>query len=177
MHINEDHFYSEIVDGDSGEPLETGGQGEMIITTLTKEAIPLLRYRTKDITFLDDKPCKCGRRSMRMNKILGRTDDMLIIRGVNVFPSQIESVLMSIPQIGPHYMINLSKKNFMDAIEVQVEFNDANLLENYRELENLSKTVHDKLRSVLRLEADIRLVEPMTLTRFTGKAKRVADNR
>jgi phenylacetate-CoA ligase len=137
----------------------------------------MLRYRTKDITFLDDEPCPCGRSSLRMNKILGRTDDMLIIRGVNVFPSQIESVLMSIPQIGPHYMIIVGKKGFMDVMEVQVEIDDSNLLVNYRELETLSRTIHDKLRAVLRIDSEIKLVEPKSLMRFTGKAKRVVDNR
>ncbi|MDR3121318.1 MAG: phenylacetate--CoA ligase [Clostridiales bacterium] len=177
MHINEDHFYPEVIDGETGAPKAIGEQGELVLTTLTKEGIPMLRYRTKDITFLDDRPCRCGRASMRMNKVLGRTDDMLIIRGVNVFPSQIESVLMGLSHIGPHYQIVVSKKGFMDMIEVQVELADGTLLENYRALEELEKSVHDKLKSTLRIDAAVKLVEPRTLTRFTGKAKRVQDLR
>jgi phenylacetate-CoA ligase len=177
LHINEDHFYPEIIDSDTGEPLPEGEQGELVLTTLTKEAIPMLRYRTKDITYLDPSPCKCGRTSARMHKVLGRTDDMLIIRGVNVFPSQIESVLMGIPHIGPHYQIVVTKKGFMDAIEVQVELADASLLEEYRGLERLERAVHDKIKSVLRVESAVKLVEPHTLARFTGKAKRVVDLR
>ena len=177
MHINEDHFYSEIVDPDTFEPKGAGEQGELLLTTLSKEGMPMLRYRTKDITYLDDAPCACGRTSARMNKVLGRTDDMLIIRGVNVFPSQIESVLVGMAHIGPHYQIAVQKKGFLDALEVRVELADASLLENYGELQRLERSVHDKLKSTLRIEAAVKLVEPKTLARFMGKAKRVVDER
>jgi phenylacetate-CoA ligase len=177
MHINEDHFLPEIVDTETLEPLGEGKQGEMVITTLSKEGMPMLRYRTKDITYLDYAPCRCGRTSARMHKVLGRTDDMLIIRGVNVFPSQIESVLIGIPHIGPHYQIIVSRRGYMDVMEIQVELADASLLESYRELEKLEKTVHDKLKATLRLESKVKLVEPKTLKRFMGKAKRVQDLR
>ena len=177
MHINEDYFYPEIINPDTGEQLAYGEQGEMILTTLSKEGIPMLRYRTKDITYLDQAPCKCGRTSARMNKVLGRSDDMLIIRGVNVFPSQIESVLMGIEHIGPHYQIVVSKKAFMDTLEIQVELTDGSLLENYRKLENLEKTIYNKIKSVLRIDTNVRIVEPKSLERFTGKAKRVKDLR
>ena len=177
MHINEDYFYPEIINPDTGDQLAYGEQGEMILTTLSKEGIPMLRYRTKDITYLDQSPCKCGRTSARMNKVLGRSDDMLIIRGVNVFPSQIESVLMGIEHIGPHYQIVVSKKAFMDTLEIQVELTDGSLLENYRKLENLEKTIYNKIKSVLRIDTNVRIVEPKSLERFTGKAKRVKDLR
>ncbi|MDR1060270.1 MAG: phenylacetate--CoA ligase [Clostridiales bacterium] len=177
MHVNEDHFLAEIVDPGTLEPLGEGEQGEMVLTTLSKEGMPMLRYRTKDITFMDYAPCRCGRTTARMHKVLGRTDDMLIIRGVNVFPSQIESVLVGMPRIGPHYQIVVSRKGYMDAMEIQVELADASLLESYRELEKLEKAVHDRLKAVLRLESKVKLVEPKTLARYTGKAKRVTDLR
>lgn len=177
MHINEDQFYPEIIDPDTGKTLGYGEKGELVLTTLTKEGIPMLRYRTKDITYLVPEPCKCGRNSIRMNKVLGRTDDMLIIRGVNVFPSQIESVLVGMEHIGPHYQIVVTKKGFMDEIEVHVELIDGSLLEKYRELEVLEKNVKHKLRSVLQIDARVKLVEPKTIERSVGKAKRVIDLR
>lgn len=177
MHINEDHFYPEIIDPDTGKSLGCGEKGELVLTTLTKEGIPMLRYRTKDITMLIADPCKCGRTSMRMNKVLGRTDDMLIIRGVNVFPSQIESVLVGMEHIGPHYQIHVRKKNYMDEIEVHVELIDSSLLEKFSELETLEKSIRHKLRTVLQIDAKVKLVEPKSIERSVGKAKRVIDLR
>ena len=136
MHINEDHFYAEIIDPKTAEVLPKGSQGELVITTLTKEGIPMLRYRTKDITRIDYEPCKCGRTFARMAKIKGRSDDMLKIRGVNVFPSQIESVLMAFDKIAPHYQLVITRKDFSDRLEVKVELADETLLENYAELES-----------------------------------------
>ncbi len=177
MHINEDHFYPEIIDPDTGEALPYGEKGEIVFTTLTKEGIPMLRYRTKDITILNPETCKCGRNSIRMNKVLGRTDDMLIIRGVNVFPSQIESVLVGMEGIGPHYQIYVSKKGYMDDIEVRVELIDGRLLESFSELEKLEKSIRHKLKIVLQIDAKVRLVEPKSIERSVGKAKRVIDLR
>ena len=147
MHINEDHVYPEIIDPDTGKTLGYGEKGELVLTTLTKEGIPMLRYRTKDITLLNPEPCKCGRTNTRMNKVLGRTDDMLIIRGVNVFPSQIESVLVGMEHIGPHYQIIVRKKGFMDEIEVLVELVDGRVLEKFSELEEIEKKIRNKLQA------------------------------
>lgn len=177
MHIAEDHFYCEVVDKDTLEPVPPGQPGELVITSLTKEALPILRYRTKDITWLIPEKCECGRTSMRMAKIQGRTDDMLIIRGVNVFPSQIESVLLDIDDLGPHYEIIVRKDGYMDKIEVLVEVIDAALLDKFSALEALEKKVKHSLYTVLGIEADVRLVEPESLKRFEGKAKRVTDLR
>lgn len=177
MHINEDHFYPEIINSDTGESLEYGEKGEIVFTTLTKEGIPMLRYRTKDITYLIPDKCECGRTSTRMNKVLGRTDDMLIIRGVNVFPSQIESVLVGMEGIGPHYQIIVTKKGYMDDIEVQVELIDGKLLEKFSELEKLEKKIRHQIKVVLQIDAKVRLVEPKSIERSIGKAKRVIDLR
>lgn len=177
MHINEDHFYPEIINPDTGEALDDGEKGELVFTTLTKEGIPMLRYRTKDITYLIPEKCECGRTTTRMNKVLGRTDDMLIIRGVNVFPSQIESVLVGMEGIGPHYQIIVTKKGYMDDIEVQVELIDGKLLEKFSELEKLEKKIRHQLKVVLQIDAKVRLVEPKSIERSTGKAKRVIDMR
>jgi phenylacetate-CoA ligase len=177
MHIAEDHFYCEVVDKDTLEPVPPGQPGELVITSLTKEALPILRYRTKDITWLMPEKCECGRTSMRMAKIQGRTDDMLIIRGVNVFPSQIESVLLDIEDLGPHYEIIVRKDGYMDKIEVLVEVVDAGLLDRFSALEALEHKVKNALHTVLGIDADVRLVEPQSLKRFEGKAKRVTDLR
>ncbi len=177
MHINEDHFYPEIINSETGEALEYGNKGELILTTLTKEGIPMLRYRTKDITILNPEKCECGRTSVRMNKVLGRTDDMLIIRGVNVFPSQIESVLVGMEGIGPHYQIIVTKNGYMDAIEVHVELINGKLLEKFSELEKLEKKIRHELKVVLQIDAKVKLVEPKSIERTTGKAKRVIDMR
>lgn len=177
MHINEDNFYPEVVDRNTLLPLGPGEEGELVLTTLTKEGIPMLRYRTKDITELDPDICACGRSSMRMKKIRGRTDDMLIIRGVNVFPSQIESVLVASKDIGPHYQIVVTREGHMDQIEVHVELDGNKYLDKYRELERIERTIQHDLRSVLQIDAKVKLVSPRTLERTTGKAKRVIDMR
>ena len=177
MHINEDHFLAEVISPATLEVLPKGSQGELVITTLTKEGIPMLRYRTKDITKIDYEPCKCGRTFARMAKIMGRTDDMLKIRGVNVFPSQIESVLMGFEQIAPHYQLVVTRANFSDRLEVKVELADGSLLENYAELEALKNSIHHNLKTVLGIDTKVSLVEHKSLERFQGKAKRIVDLR
>lgn len=177
MHINEDHFYPEIIDKETLEPIGDGEWGELVITTLTKEGLPMLRYRTKDITRLITEKCECGRTTTRMDKIQGRSDDMLIIRGVNVFPSQIEGVLMSMPEIGGNYEIIVERIGHMDKLTINVEVKDIDLLDNYSKLEDLVKKVKQKLKVVLQIDAIVRLVEPQSLKRFEGKAKRVTDLR
>lgn len=177
MHINEDHYFPEIINSDTMESLENGEKGELVLTTLTKEGIPMLRYRTKDITYLQDEKCRCGRTSIRMNKVLGRTDDMLIIKGVNVFPSQIESVLVGMEHIGPHYQIIVRKKGFMDDIEVHVELIDGKMLDKFSELEKLNAKIRHKLKVALQIDAKVKLVDPRSIERSVGKAKRVIDLR
>ena len=177
MHINEDHFYPEIIDRETLMPVADGEWGELVITTLTKEGLPMLRYRTKDITRLITDKCKCGRTTTRMDKIQGRSDDMLIIRGVNVFPSQIEGVLMSIPEIGGNYEIVVERIGHLDKLTINVEVKEVALLDNYSKLEDLIKKVRQKLKVVLQIDAVVKLVEPQSLKRFEGKAKRVTDLR
>ena len=177
MHISEDHFLFEIIDPETGATLDYGQEGEVVITTLTREAMPLIRYRTRDISVLNPTPCDCGRTTARMRKVTGRTDDMLIISGVNVFPSQIESVLMSMEGIAPHYQIIVNKKGFLDTIEVHVELTPEKFTGQFRDLEALEDKVRRRLNSVLSLTAKVRLLEPKSLGRSTGKAKRVIDNR
>ena len=177
MHINEDMFYPEVVNMERNEVLGEGEQGELVLTTLTKEGMPVLRYRTKDITLLTYEPCKCGRTTARMARVVGRTDDMLIIRGVNVFPSQIESVLMSMPELGKMYEIVVDRVNYMDILEVHVEVGDAGLLTDYSKLEALVEKVRHNLRVVLQLDVKVRLVEPFSIRRAEGKVKRVTDLR
>lgn len=177
MHIAEDHFYSEVIDPETLEPLPIGEKGEVVITSLTKEAFPILRYRTRDISWFNEDPCKCGRTSMRMAKIQGRTDDMMVIRGVNVFPSQIESVIMGMHEIEPFYEIILTSEGYMDRIEVKVEFSDASLLDDYTKLETLRTKIKHNLRVILNIDAKVTLVSSGTLPRFEGKAKRVIDHR
>ena len=177
MHINEDYFYPEIINSETGEAKAMGEKGELVLTTLSKEGVPMLRYRTKDITSLEDEPCKCGRTNVRMQKVLGRADDMLIIRGVNVFPSQIESALLGMEHIGPHYQIVVTTKNYMDAIEIQVELTAGSLLDNFSELENLEKRIRQRIKTVLLIDTRIKLMEPKSIERSTGKAKRVIDLR
>ena len=177
MHFAEDHFLPEIIDSATGAVKARGDEGELVVTTLSKEGIPLLRYRTKDISRLNYEKCACGRTHVRMDKPMGRADDMLKIKGVNVFPTQIESVLISIPEVGPQYQIVLGTKNYMDTFEINVEVSDPSVLTSYRDLENLQLKVRHKLQTVLGLDAKINLVEPKTLERFVGKAKRVIDNR
>ena len=177
MHINEDYFLPEIIDPDTEEPLPLVEQWELVLTTLSKEAQPSLRYRTRDITRLIPEPCACGRTQIRMEKVKGRSDDMLIIRGVNVFPSQIESVLVGQRGIGPHYEIIVTRPNYVDHLQVKVELVDAGLLDRYSELEALHNKLRADLRTVLNLDVEVTLVSPYTLKRFEGKAKRVTDLR
>lgn len=177
MHINEDHFIPEIIDPKTGRTLGEGEKGELVITAVTKEALPILRYRTKDITSLHYEKCECGRTTVRMSKIQGRSDDMLVIGGVNVFPSQIEEVLLNTAGIGPHYQIKVFKKGYLDKIEVVVELVDAGVLDSYSMLEALAGNIRARLRTVLGIDAKVTLVEPRTLERFEGKAKRVIDLR
>lgn len=177
MHINEDHFIPEIINSETGEVLPPGEKGELVITCITKEALPLIRYRTKDITRLMYEPCKCGRTTVRMENLSGRSDDMLIIRGVNVFPSQIEEVLLKIPEIGAHYEIIVDRKNHLDYMEIKVELADETLLDSYSLLGNLERKIKSNLRIVLGVDATIKLVAPRSLQRFEGKARRVTDLR
>ena len=177
LHLNEDHYYTEVIDPDTGEILPEGEQGELVITPLSKEAFPIFRYRTKDLSRLKYEPCKCGRTHARMDKVIGRTDDMLIIKGVNVFPSQIEGVLFQTANIGPHYQLVLRKEKFMDSLEVQVELINASLLEKYSELEKLENEIRSKLKTILGLDCAVTLVAPRTIKRFEGKAKRLVDLR
>lgn len=177
LHICEDHFLMEIVDPQTLEAKEEGEVGELIVTTLTKECIPLLRYRTRDLTRITNEPCACGRTSARMEKIMGRSDDMLKIKGVNVFPSQIESVLMSIDHTSPHYMLYVRHEGYTDTLEVQVELADGALLDRYSDLENLTKKIKSKLHTTLGIDVKLTLVQPKTVKRFAGKAQRVVDLR
>lgn len=177
MHFNEDHFLPEIINPETEEVLPEGESGELVITTLTKEALPVLRYRTRDITRLNYRPCKCGRTHCRMDKPTGRSDDMLKIRGVNVFPSQIESVIMNIPQVAPYYELVINREGSSDTLEVRVELADATLLDSYKNLEDLRANVKHKLKTVLGIDTKVSLVEPKTMARSAGKAKRIIDNR
>ena len=177
MHINEDHFLAEVINSETGEVLPKGSTGELVITTLTKEGIPMLRYRTKDITKINYETCKCGRTFARMDKIKGRSDDMLKIRGVNVFPSQIESVLMGFEEVAPHYQLVITRQNFSDRLEVKVELSNNALLEKFGDLENLRNNIHHNLKTVLGIDTKVSLVEYKSLERFQGKAKRIVDLR
>ncbi len=177
MHINEDHFLAEIINSQTGQVINPADKGEIVFTTLSKQGMPLLRYRTRDITYLIEEPCKCGRTLRRMAKIQGRSDDMLIIKGINVFPSQVESVIMGIEHLGPHYQLVVSKKGYTDALEVQVELVDGSLLNNYRALEELKTKIKQKIRVVLSIDVKITLVNPKTFERTAGKSKRVIDLR
>lgn len=177
MHFAEDHFLPEIINKDTGDVLGEDEVGELVVTTLTRRGMPVLRYRTKDITKISYGPCKCGRTHARMSKTMGRTDDMLIIKGVNVFPTQIESALITMDHIGPHYQLIVRRENFKDNLEVKVELVNGDLLESYGELEALKKQIQAKLKSVLGLQTKVTLVQPKTLERFQGKAKRILDLR
>lgn len=178
LHINEDHFIAEIIDPETGEVLPPGSKGELVFTSLTKEALPLLRYRTHDITYLVDTPCACGRCFKRMHRVMGRSDDMLIIRGVNVFPSQIETVLIDIKGTEPHYMIVVDREpGKMDEIEVWVEVSPEFAFDEVRALEALERRIAHELHSVLGISIKVKLVEPKTITRSEGKSKRIVDRR
>ena len=177
MHINEDHFIAEVIDPKTGQVLPAGEKGELVITCITKEALPLIRYRTRDITRLMYEPCPCGRTTARMENLSGRTDDMLKIRGVNVFPSQIEEVLINTDGIGPNYEILVDRKNHSDLLTIKVEVEADSMMDSYAALEKLDQSLREKMRMMLGLDAKIQLVSPNTLQRFEGKAKRVTDLR
>ncbi len=177
LHVHEDHFYVEIIDPETGDILPEGEKGEIVYTTITKEAFPGIRYRSRDITRLYRDSCKCGRTLVKMEKVTGRSDDMLIIRGVNVFPSQIETVLMEVEGTEPHYQIIVDRKGALDDVEVMVEVNEKLFSDEVKVLDDLRKRISDRFRSVLGISATITLVEPMTIKRSEGKAVRVVDRR
>ncbi len=177
LHIFEDHFIPEIVDPQTLEPLPPGEAGELVFTTITKEAFPVIRYRTKDICRIITEPCACGRSFVRMPKITGRTDDMLIIRGVNVFPSQVEHVLMGIEEVEPHYQIIVDRQGTMDTMEVQVEVGEAVFSDEIKHLERLAQRIQRDIKDLLGVTCTVRLVEPKSIQRSEGKAKRVIDKR
>jgi len=177
LHVFEDQFIIEIIDPQTLQPMPDGEQGEVVFTTLTKEGIPVVRYRTRDISRLISGECACGRTFRRMERVTGRTDDMLIIRGVNVYPSQIEQVLMGIPGVAPHYQVVLDKRGSMDTVEVQVEVSPDLEFDEIRELEALQRTVAGAIAATLAVKVGVKLVEPRTIQRSEGKAKRVVDLR
>ncbi len=176
-HISEDHFFPELINPDTLESVADGEVGELVFTTLSKEGMPLLRYRTKDLTTLDHTPCQCGRTNVRMGRILGRSDDMLIIRGINVFPSQIESVILSLKEVAPQYLIIVDRKGVLDTIKVQVELRPEYFVDDYPAMERQKKMLADKLRSVLSISAQVELLPPGSIERSDGKSKHVIDNR
>jgi len=177
LHIWEDHFLLEIIDPETGEQLPMGETGELVITTLTKEGQPLIRYRTKDITAIIPEPCKCGRTHYRIERLKGRSDDMLIIRGVNVFPSQIESILLQTEGLTPHYQIIVKREQTLDTLEVQVEVDEKLFSDEIKELQRLEQKLQKNIKEFLGISAKIKLVEPQTIERSIGKAKRVIDLR
>ena len=179
MHICEDHFIAEIIDPDTGEVLPDGSKGELVFTSITKEAFPLIRYRTRDICVLDRSPCPCGRTHVRMSKPMGRSDDMMIIRGVNVFPSQIEEVLLKVSgeNITPNYQIIVGRENNTDTLDINVEMSEKMFSDDIRSVEKLEKEIVSKLRSMLGIGAKVHLVNPKTIARSEGKAQRIIDNR
>lgn len=177
LHVHEDHFYPEIVHPDTKLPMTDGEEGELVFTTLTKEGIPLLRYNTRDLSTLNREKCACGRTTVRMKKITGRSDDMLIIRGVNLFPSQIEHVLLEMGETSAHYMLYVDRVNNLDTLELQVEMDENKLTDTIKDLQYLSKKIEHALNSAVGLSVKVTLVEPKTIARSEGKAKRVIDRR
>ncbi len=177
LHLFEDHFLPEIIDPATLEPLPPGEMGELVITTLTKEAMPLLRYRTRDITSLNYAPCRCGRSLVRMHRLRGRSDDMLIIRGVNVFPSQIEAVLMETPGVAPHYQLIVDREGQLDTLEVQVEVDEATFSDEVKQLQALAQNLQKQIKDYFTVSVKVKLVEPRSIPRSEGKAKRVIDKR
>jgi len=177
LHVNEDHFYPEVIDPETLEVLPEGETGELVFTTITKEGLPLIRYRTRDLTRLDYSVCDCGRTLVRMEKCLGRSDDMLIIRGVNLFPSQVEHVLLGMSDIKPHYLLIVDRVNNLDTLELQVEVEEEYFLDRISQLETLRQKVTNSLENALGLGIKVTLVEPKILGRSEGKAKRVIDKR
>lgn len=176
-HIFEDHFIAEIIDPETGEPLPYGRQGELVLTTITKEGIPVIRYRTRDISALYPEKCACGRTHVRMRRVTGRTDDMLIIRGVNVFPSQVESVLLEFGETEPHYLLVVDRKGELDDLEIWVELSEKMFSDQIKNLESLENKIRHKILSVLNISARVKFVEPRTIPRSEGKARRVMDRR
>ena len=177
LHVNEDHFFPEIVHPDTKEPVPHGTEGELVFTTLTKEGIPLIRYNTRDLSTLFYEKCQCGRTLVRMKKITGRSDDMLIIRGVNLFPSQIEHVLLEMGETSAHYMLYVDRHNNLDTLELQVELDESKLTDTIKDLQNLSRKIEHALNSAIGLSVKVTLVEPKTIARSEGKAVRVVDRR
>jgi len=177
MHINEDHFIPEIIDPDTEEVLPPGSKGELVFTTVTKEGLPLIRYRTRDISTLNYEKCECGRTLVRMSKVTGRTDDMLIIRGVNVFPSQIESVLLEVAEVAPHYLLIVDRVDNLDNLEVWVEMNQNMFSDEVKKIEEVERKIKRELESAIGINAKVKLVEPKSIERSEGKAKRVIDKR
>lgn len=177
LHIFEDHFIPEIIDPNTEEVLPYGEKGELVFTTITKEALPVIRYRTRDITTLDVEPCLCGRTLVRMGKVTGRSDDMIIVRGVNVFPTQVESILLEIGETEPHYQLVVTRQGNLDMLEIQVEVSERMFSDKIKRLEELEKKIHSQVDSILGISAKVRLVEPKSIPRSEGKAKRVIDKR
>ncbi|MBT1071542.1 phenylacetate--CoA ligase family protein [Pelotalea chapellei] len=177
LHIWEDHFIAEIIDPETGQRLEEGERGELVITTITKQGIPLIRYRTRDITSITTEPCICGRSHARIMRMSGRSDDMLIIRGVNVFPSQIESVLVGIEGVEPHYLLIVERKDNLDTLEIQVEVDERLFSDEIKVLQKLSRRIEKEIKDMLGITCTAKLVEPKSIQRSEGKAKRVFDNR
>ncbi|MDD2437767.1 MAG: phenylacetate--CoA ligase [Massilibacteroides sp.] len=176
-HLWEDHFFPEIVDPVTLLPVDPGQQGELVFTTLTKEGMPMIRYRTRDLTSLNYEKCLCGRTTVRMSRILGRSDDMLIIRGVNVFPSQVESVILELPEFEPHYLILVDRVNNTDTFQIHVEVRAEFYSDEMNKMLELKKKIAARMQSVIGLQPDVKLVEPRSIERSMGKAKRVIDNR
>ena len=177
LHINEDHFFPEIIDPKTLRVLPEGSTGELVFTTITKEGLPLIRYRTRDLTRLNFEKCRCGRTMVRMEKCLGRSDDMLIIRGVNLFPSQVESVLLEISEIKPHYMLIVDRNNNLDSLELKVEVEEEFFQDKISELQSLREKIQNTIESAIGLGLKVTLVEPKTIERSEGKSKHVIDNR
>jgi len=177
LHIFEDHFITEIIDPDTEEVLPYGTPGELVFTTITKEAFPVIRYRTRDISVLYPEPCRCGRTIVRMGRVQGRSDDMLIIRGVNVFPSQIESVIMEIDGIEPHYQLEVAREGRLDTLTVKVEVNEKVFSDEVKNLQNMERTLEENIKEMLSVSAQVKLVEPKSIQRTEGKAVRVVDKR
>jgi phenylacetate-CoA ligase len=177
LHIFEDHFIPEIINPDTGDVLPLGETGELVFTSITKEAFPVIRYRTRDITRFIPETCRCGRTHIRMEKVSGRTDDMLIIRGVNVFPSQIESVLMGIEGVEPHYQLEVDRKDSLDILSVKVEVNEGIFSDEVKVLQSLEKKISHNVKETLGVSVKVMLVEPKSIQRSEGKAVRVIDRR
>lgn len=177
LHVFEDHFIPEIIDPETLEPLPYGETGELVFTTITKEAFPVVRYRTRDITSLNPEPCICGRTHLRMNRVTGRSDDMLIIRGVNVFPSQIETVLMQSDGVTPHYQLVVDREGSLDALTVMVEVDESMFSDEVKQLQSTERIISKNIKEILGVSAKVKLVEPKAIARSQGKAVRVIDNR